>query len=135
MEHRELVNHLSHRTSYTKREIRLILKAIASVIQEAIGSGRDVQLEGVGKFLNLPQPQRVGGHPVTKKRMIIPATRRIKFEPAVKMKKVVRKSLKYFKDEDPEVKYGLKKEVKEEEPEEKPRSTTFRRPSFRRGEQ
>ena len=115
MEYRELVNHLSNRTSYTKREMRLILRAVAEVMQEAIGSGRDVQFDGVGKFLNLPQAQRVGGDPVTKKRMIIPATRRIRFEPCIGMKKAVRGSLKHFKDEDPEVKYGLRRSNEQEQ--------------------
>ena len=107
MRNHELIKELSDTTRYTKREIRNILRSLALVVREAMGSGRDVHLDGIGVLRNVRQAPRRVFNP-SKGEMYIGESRRIKFVPASSLRRAVKSSMKLFEEEDLEDKYGLK---------------------------
>lgn len=112
MEYQELVITLAARTSYTRREIRNIVRALSRVIKETLEDGRDVQIWGLGRFRNVGARPRVGRHPITGDVIHIPATRKVKFEPNTTFKNNIKDSAVLFKKESLETKYGLPKREK-----------------------
>lgn len=107
MNYQELIEHVAEDTRYTKRQIRAILRSIVKVMQDALFSGRDVHVEGLGHFLNAPAAARSVMDPRTKQQVTMPATRRIKFVPSRHVKHKIRESQKLFVRVDPMERFGL----------------------------
>lgn len=107
MNYQELIEHVAEDTRYTKREIRAILRAFSKVVQETLFSGRDVYIENLGFFLNVPAAARSVMDPRTKRQFIMPATRRVKFVPSRFVKHKIRESHKLFAKVDPVEHFGL----------------------------
>jgi len=101
MEFLGLVSDVADKTKYTRKEIRLILRLTAQIIREELIGGRDVNWQGLGKFINCAFQQRVGGDPRTGKRIIIPPSRRIRFHPSCRVMRKVKKSIKLYEKLDP----------------------------------
>lgn len=108
MEHHTLVNELARRTRYTRREVNNMLKALAEVVRESLGSGLDVAIDGIGRFKNVPASARTGRHALTGTRIHIPPGRRVKYSPSRRLKLAVLNSLGRFKDQPPQELYGLR---------------------------
>jgi DNA-binding protein HU-beta len=114
MEFQELVSVLADESSYTRREIRAILRLFSQAVREALADGRDVQVWGLGRFLNLPAKERSGRNPHTGERVRIPATRRVKFDPAKELRASVKASSDLFNTGvSLEQRYGLPRKRKE----------------------
>jgi integration host factor subunit beta len=109
MEFQELVTVIADQTSYTRREIRQILRLLAQIVGDAVEEGRDVHMCDLGTFRNLEAGARVGRHPRTGARIDIPARRRLKFEPEIMLRNRIRAS-KIFKEVPLEKRYGVPKE-------------------------
>jgi len=113
MEFQDLVTVLAEQTNYTPREIRQILRLFVQSIVETLTEGRDVQVWGLGKFRNVAAGARSGRHAVTGERVLIPPSRRIKFEPIQEFREKVKTSATLFNKESLETKYGLPKKEKD----------------------
>jgi nucleoid DNA-binding protein len=111
----EIVARVSEDTHYTKREIRKILRTLARVMREAIASGRDVQLYGVGWIRNVYRPPMKGRNYYTGQPVDIPAGRRLRFRACDAMKDAVDRSKAIFEAQDLLARFGVRTD-----PEEKP---------------
>lgn len=107
MQWQELVSALSDETKYTRREVRSLLRTLSEIIVDNLSQGRDVQVLGLGWFLNVPAAPRSGRHPVTGERIPIPASRRVKFDPTDEVRAGVKASADLFIVESPEKRFGL----------------------------
>lgn len=110
MTYHELIERLADDTRHTKREIRHLLRAFSRVVEEALGSGRDVQLWGLGNFVNAPAAARSVMDPRTKQQVIRPATRRVKFVVGRRLKYKVMETQKLFEKVDTKKRFGIKEE-------------------------
>ena len=109
MEYQELITTIAERSSYTPREIRHILRLFTEIAGDALAAGLDVQIRHLGKFKNVVAGRKSGRNPTTGERFPVPPSRRIKFEPAKRLRARVKASLSLFNKESLEEKYGLPK--------------------------
>lgn len=112
MKHQDLVERLAERTKYTKREARDFIAALSDIIVDELLNGRDVQILGLGWFRNVRRGGGRGRHWRTGERFEFEASRRVKFEPADKLRLEIKKTTHLFEPVDLEKRFGLK-EVKE----------------------
>ncbi len=108
MEFNELIDVLADETKYTKREVRSFLRLIAKLIGDNIAKGRDVNLWGVGKFVNRPRGPSIGRNRWTGEHIDVPAMRCVRFRPCVGLKKQAKSSIVHFQRQNLEQRYGLK---------------------------
>lgn len=113
MELLDIVCAVADRTRYTRREIRGILRAAASIIKEELGQGRSVSWRGLGQFENAYRGHRIGRDPRTKGEttMYVPPGRRLKFIPSAELLNAVRSSARFFEEANPEQRYLPTKEA------------------------
>ena len=114
MLYQDLIGTIADETSYTRREIRKILRVMARITRSELCSGRDVQIYGVGKFHNKPAKARMARHPITGAPLPIPARRRVKFIPSEPLIEAVRQSVVVFQDVDLQERFGLTKKQNKE---------------------
>ena len=110
MTFQELIERLAEDTRYTKREVRSFLRIFAHVVEETLMSGRDVQLWGLGNFVNAPAAARSVMDPRTKEQIIRPATRRVKFVVGQKLKHRIKETQELFEPVDVRRRFGIKEE-------------------------
>ena len=110
MTHNELIARLADDTKYTRMEIRHLLNTFSKIVQETLMTGRDVQLWGLGTFVNAPAAARPVMDPRTKQQFIRPATRRLKFVPAQKMRYRIKETQKFFEPINTKKRFGIKEE-------------------------
>jgi len=104
----ELVVTMAAESRYTRREIRKLMRLLAFVIKESVKEGRDVHLYGVGTFVSKLDGVRYGRNSSTGEKLTIPPKRRLRFVPAVELKKAALKAPTFA--DDLAERFGLKKE-------------------------
>jgi nucleoid DNA-binding protein len=90
MEHADCLRKLASETSYTERELRQLFQHWARIVREALYSGQDVNINGIGKLINRLGKARMGRDPRTLEPLYIPARRRILFRKCVDLAKSLR---------------------------------------------
>lgn len=66
--------------------VRATLDTLLDVIGEELHEDEDVILKGFGRFTVSERAQRIGRHPVTGDRMVIPARKKVTFMPHSSLK-------------------------------------------------
>ena len=68
----ELITSLAEKSSLTKKDVEVVLKAFVESVEEALEKGEKVQLVGFGTFETRNRAARVGRNPRTKEEINIP---------------------------------------------------------------
>ena len=68
----ELITSLAEKSSLTKKDVEVVLKAFVESVEEALEKGEKVQLVGFGTFETRKRAARVGRNPRTKEEINIP---------------------------------------------------------------
>lgn len=108
MEHADILRRLSERTNYTERELRQLFSVFATIVREALVSGQDVHINGIGKLINKLCKPKKGRNPKTGEVITIPAKRRIRFKTCTALEMAMRAAGNPLK-EDLLERFGLKK--------------------------
>ncbi|NLC66076.1 MAG: HU family DNA-binding protein [Clostridium sp.] len=85
----ELVSKISDKTSFTKKDSEIVLKATIESIVEALAEGDKVQLSGFGTFEVKDRKARVGRNPKTNEEIQIPEYKQPTFRAGKNLKEIV----------------------------------------------
>lgn len=75
---------------YSKTEGKKIVDFLFNQIQEELAKGNIVDIHGFGKFEVTERAERNGLNPLTKEKIIIPATKAVKFKASKNLKESVK---------------------------------------------
>ena len=75
----------------TKKDVETVVNAVFEKMSEALGKGNTCDIFGFGKFEVKERSERAGINPITKKKMVVPASNVVKFRPAKALKEKVNK--------------------------------------------
>ncbi len=70
----ELIASIAEKSSLTKKDAEVALKAVVESIEEALEKGEKVQLVGFGTFETRERAERKGRNPRSKEEITIPAS-------------------------------------------------------------
>ena len=87
-----LVDILADKYVLTKKTTSRLVEDLFELIAEAVENGYDVNIDEFGKFTTKFREGRIGIHPATQERIIIPAITYPVFNPSKPLKKRVRNS-------------------------------------------
>jgi len=85
----EFVDALASATNMDKKDAKLFLDALTSVVEREIKAGGEVPLRGLGKFKVQNRKARVGRNPMTGEPVQIPAKTVVKFTVAKALKDLI----------------------------------------------
>ena len=68
----ELITSMAEKSSLTKKDVEVVLKAFVESVEEALEKGEKVQLVGFGTFETRMRAARIGRNPRTKEEINIP---------------------------------------------------------------
>lgn len=80
MNKKEMVDAMTLKSGMTKTDSKKALDAMLEVIGETLKKGENVALVGFGSFAVVERPERKGINPATKKAIVIPARKAVKFK-------------------------------------------------------
>lgn len=80
MNKKEMVEAMAAKSGMTKTDSKKALDAMLEVIGETLKKGENVALVGFGSFAVVERPERKGINPATKKAIVIPARKAVKFK-------------------------------------------------------
>ena len=86
----EVIDSLATRTGFEKKEVKAFLDHLTALVDEAMRSGGEVPLKGLGKFKVQHRKARVGRNPLTGEAIQIPAKTVAKFTMAKALKDIVK---------------------------------------------
>lgn len=92
MNKEEMVNALSYKTGFTKKDSETVLDAVFQIISDSLVSGDKIQIVGFGTFEVKERAPRVGRNPKANLPVPIPAKRVPYFTPGKVLKSLVEKS-------------------------------------------
>lgn len=87
MQKTELVHRIKEKTGLSDSEIYSVVNTMLDEIVSSVKQGEPVQLTGFGKFELSERSERNGINPMTKEKIVVPASKSIKFKPANNVKK------------------------------------------------
>jgi len=85
----EFIDALASETNMDKKDAKLFLDALTSVVEQEIKRGGEVPLRGLGKFKVQNRKARVGRNPMTGEPVQIPAKTVVKFTVAKALKDLI----------------------------------------------
>lgn len=71
---------------YSEKEIKAVLEVAFKTISERLAHGDSIDINGFGKFSVVDVAARNGINPATKERISIPASKKVRFRIAKKLK-------------------------------------------------
>ncbi|MDR1758573.1 MAG: HU family DNA-binding protein [Bacteroidales bacterium] len=77
----DLINAMAEKTGSTKAEAKKALEAFLEIATETLKKGENVSLIGFGTFSVQKRAARKGHNPQTKKEILIPTKKVVKFKP------------------------------------------------------
>ncbi len=77
---KELVDLIAEKTETSKKDTAAIIDATLDAIKNALVEGDTIDLPRFGKFSVVERSERTGINPKTKEKLIIPATKAVKFK-------------------------------------------------------
>lgn len=86
MKYSDFVKKVAERCFVSQVNTKRVLDAANLIIKDAVKSGDEVTLNGVGKFGKKTRPARVGINPATKEKVNIPETEVVTFKVAKEFK-------------------------------------------------
>lgn len=86
MNKKEQINRLSEITGLNKKESEAVLGAFTQLIYEELKENGECSIAGLGKFEISERSERPGINPATKERIMIPASKSVKFKPCKELK-------------------------------------------------
>ncbi|NPA04116.1 MAG: HU family DNA-binding protein [Epsilonproteobacteria bacterium] len=87
----EFINAVVEKTGLSKKDVQAVINAALEVITEALKKGDSVSFIGFGSFTTRRRAQRKAKVPGSKKVVVVPATRVVKFKVGKKLKEAVAK--------------------------------------------
>lgn len=89
---KEIVSKISEKQNgiYTLKQIDSIVCDCLESLSEYLEEGETVDLTGFGKFEVTERSERNGINPATKEKIVIPATKNVKFKPSKNLKERVK---------------------------------------------
>ncbi len=87
----ELISAIAKKSGLTKAQATKALNAFLEATTESLKKGEDVRLVGFGTWTVKKRSERKGRNPQTKKEMIIPAKKVVKFKAGSELQKAVEK--------------------------------------------
>lgn len=94
----ELVEEVYRGNNLTKRECRELVGSVVEKIAEAVAKGEEVRLVNFGTFMPGPRKKTVRYHPVSGKKIDVPAKVVPKFSPGKGFTETLEENLKVKKD-------------------------------------
>jgi DNA-binding protein HU-beta len=82
----DLIDSVATATSMPKTQADTALKAVLTVLGDALSEGREVRLAGFGSFAISERAARKGRNPATGQEVDIAASKSVKFKPAKDLK-------------------------------------------------
>lgn len=89
MNKKELVAALAERAGMTKEQAANILDILFTTLEDTLSSGEEVRVPNFGTFKVNDRAARTSINPITKKKINVPATKVVKFQPATRLKEAV----------------------------------------------
>ena len=100
MTYQQLIVQVADNTSYTRREIRKILRLVSSAVINELAGGGEVSWRGLGAFKNVPRKSHYVRNVFTGKMYWTEPSRRVRFVSSLKLRKKVIESTKIFVEPD-----------------------------------
>jgi DNA-binding protein HU-beta len=88
----ELINTLSAASGNEKKQTKVFLESLTSLIEKTIKKGGEVPMSGLGKFKVVKRKARMGRNPATGEPIKIAAKTVVKFSVAKNLKDLVKKA-------------------------------------------
>lgn len=85
----ETIEELANRTGMEKKDVKIFLEQLTSLVEDVIRQGGEVPLKGLGKFRVQHRKARVGRNPITGEEIQIPAKTVVKFALARALKDLI----------------------------------------------
>jgi len=86
---KELVAKVVAEAGFSRKETESVIDALTSVVQRELAAGNDVPLAGLGKFLSVTRPARMGRNPRTGEAVQIAEKLTVKFSVSKTLKDAV----------------------------------------------
>lgn len=87
----ELITSLAEEGQMEKKQAKIFLEALTSLVEKNIRKGGEVPLKGLGKFKVQKRKARMGRNPATGEAIKIPAKTVVKFSVAKALRDLVKK--------------------------------------------
>lgn len=87
MNKKDLVESVAAKAKMTKVDSKVAIDAVLDSIKETLLKGESVSLIGFGNFQMIERSERKGINPATKKQIVIPAKKVVKFKAGADLKK------------------------------------------------
>ena len=87
----QLIDALVKETKMEKKQTKIFLESLTSVVERTLKKGGDIPLTGLGKFKVQSRKARMGRNPQTGEEIKIPAKKVVKFTVAKNLKDTVLK--------------------------------------------
>ncbi len=88
----ELIQALADESELERRQAKVFLESLTTLVEKNIKKGGEVPLKGLGKFKVQKRKARMGRNPATGEAIKIPAKTVVKFTVAKQLKDLVRKA-------------------------------------------
>ena len=85
----QLIEALVKETKMEKKQTKIFLESLTSVVEKTLKKGGDIPLTGLGKFKVQARKARMGRNPQTGEAIKIPAKKVVKFTVAKNLKETV----------------------------------------------
>lgn len=86
----QIVDGIAAKTGISKATIRAVLQAQVETITDAVTSGKDVRVSGLGTFKLSKRAERIGRNPNTGEAVTIPEKTAVRFAVATQLKNAVK---------------------------------------------
>ena len=87
----ELITMLATETQSEKKQAKVFLEGLTSIVEKTVKKGGEVPMSGLGKFRVVKRKARMGRNPATGEAIKIPAKTVVKFSVAKNLKDLVKK--------------------------------------------
>jgi DNA-binding protein HU-beta len=87
----ELIQTLADTASMERKQAKLFLESLTTVVEKSIKKGGEVPVKGLGKFKVVKRKARMGRNPATGEAIKIPAKTVVRFTVAKALKDLIKK--------------------------------------------
>lgn len=92
MNKKDLVqNIIMNNPALTKKSVDEIVSCVFDIMKETLSEDEPLEIAGFGKFVVNERKEHMGINPVTKEKMMIPASKYVKFTSSKQLKEAVKK--------------------------------------------
>lgn len=84
----ELIELVSEKVGFTKKDTELVINTFLDEMESTLKKHGNIKLTGFGVFSVKTQKERVGTHPKTHQRLVIPEAKVVKFKASTNLKNI-----------------------------------------------